>query len=149
MKQKKSLKFKIFTGIALFLILLVAGFLIYVSSYYKASSLALDSLKSDSLVTVEENGDIVFEPVSDAKNTGFIFYPGAKVEASAYATLAKEIASSGYTVIIAKMNFNLAILSPNRADRIISEQKDIDNWVIGGHSLGGLWQQIMHLKMKK
>ncbi|MEK5040352.1 alpha/beta family hydrolase [Sporosarcina sp. FSL K6-3457] len=146
MKQKKSLKFKIFTGIALFLILLVAGFLIYVSSYYKASSLALDSLKSDSLVTVEENGDIVFEPVSDAKNTGFIFYPGAKVEASAYATLAKEIASSGYTVIIAKMNFNLAILSPNRADRIISEQKDIDNWVIGGHSLGGVMAADYALK---
>ncbi|WP_342507915.1 alpha/beta family hydrolase [Sporosarcina sp. FSL K6-2383] len=138
MKQKKSWKVKIFTGIAIFLILLVAAFFMYVSSYYKASSLALDSLKSDSLVTVEDNGDILFEPVSDAKNIGFIFYPGAKVEASAYATLAKEIASNGYTVIIAKMNFNLAILSPNRADYIISEQKDIDTWVIGGHSLGGV-----------
>lgn len=138
MKRKKSLKFKIFTGIAIFLVILVSGFFIYVSSYYKASSLALDSLKSDSLVTVEQNGDILFEPVSDAKNIGFIFYPGAKVEASAYSTLAKEIASNGYTVIIAKMNFNLAILSPNRADSIINKYEDIDHWVIGGHSLGGV-----------
>ena len=138
MKQKKSLKFKIFTGIAIFLLLLVAAFFVYVSSYYKASSLALDSLKSDSLVTVEEDGDILFEPVSDAKSTGFIFYPGAKVEASAYATMAKEIAANGYTVIIAKMSFNLAILSPNRADHIIDNHKDIDTWVIGGHSLGGV-----------
>ena len=138
MKHKKSLKFKIFAGIAIFLLILVSGFLIYVSSYYKADSLALESLESDSLVEVEENGDIVFEPVSNAKNIGFIFYPGAKVESSAYATIAKEIASNGYTVIIAKMNFNLAILSPNRADSIINNYKDIDTWVIGGHSLGGV-----------
>lgn len=55
----------------------------YVSSYYKAGSLALDSLQSDAFVTVEDNGDIVFEPVSNAKNIGFIFYPGVKVESSA------------------------------------------------------------------
>lgn len=138
MKQKKSLKFKLFTGIAIFLIIVVSGFFIYVSSYYKASSLALDSLKSDSLVKIKENEDILFEPVSNAKNIGLIFYPGAKVEASAYAPIAKEIASNGYTVSIAKMSFNLAILSPNRADSIISNHKDIDTWIIGGHSLGGV-----------
>lgn len=138
MKRQKSLKFKIFTGIAIFLIIVVAGFFIYVSSYYKASPSALDSLKSDSLVKVEQNGDILFQPVSDAKNIGFIFYPGAKVESSAYSALAKEIASNGYPVIIAKMNFNLAILSPNRADSIVNKYKDVDKWVIGGHSLGGV-----------
>ena len=138
MQQKKSLKFKIFAGITIFILIVVLGFFIYVSSYYKAGTLALDSLKSDSLVNVEESGDILFAPVSNAKNIGFIFYPGAKVEASAYATIAKEIASNGYTVIIAEMNYNLAILSPNRADSIISNHKEIDTWVIGGHSLGGV-----------
>ncbi|WP_332651511.1 alpha/beta hydrolase [Lysinibacillus sp. 54212] len=149
MKQKKSLKFKIFTGISVFLILLVAGFFIYVSSYYKSSSLALDNLKSDAFVTVEENGDILFEPVSNAKNIGFIFYPGAKVEASAYAPIAKEIATKGYTVSIAKMSFNLAILSPNRADSIISNHEEIDTWVIGGHSLGGVMTADYALKNDK
>lgn len=149
MKQKKSLKFKIFTVIFALLILLVAGFFIYVSSYYKASSLALDSLTSDALVNVEENGDILFEPVSNAKNIGFIFYPGAKVEASAYAPLAKEIAAKGYTVSIAKMSFNLAIFSPNKADSIISKHKEIDTWVIGGHSLGGVMAADYALKNDK
>ena len=140
MKRKKSLASKIFIGIAIFLIIIVSGFFLYVSLYYKASSFAMDSLKSDDQVKIEieENGDIQFEPVEDAKNIGFIFYPGAKVEASAYAPLAKEIASNGYTTIIAKMNFNLAILSPNRADQIVKQYKDIDTWVIGGHSLGGV-----------
>lgn len=149
MKQKKSLKFKFFTSVAIFSLLLVTGFFIYVSSYYKASSLALESLKSDTLVKVEENGDILFEPVSEAKNIGFIFYPGAKVEASAYAPLAKEIAANGYPVIIAEMSFNLAILSPNRADRIISNHTDIDTWIIGGHSLGGVMAADYALKNEK
>lgn len=138
MKQKKSLKFKIFAGIAIFLIVLVSGFFIYVSSYYKAESFALESLQSDAFVQVEADRDIVFEPVDNAKNVGFIFYPGAKVEPAAYASKAKEIASKGYTTIIAKMTSNLAILSPNRADSIISNYQHIDNWVIGGHSLGGV-----------
>lgn len=138
MQRKKSFKSKIFIGIAILLIVLVSGFSLYVSSYYEASTLAVDSLQSNDQVKVEENEDIVFEPVADAKNIGFIFYPGAKVEPSAYAPMAKEIASNGYTVIIAKMNFNLAIFSPDRADQIISQYKEIDTWVIGGHSLGGV-----------
>ncbi|WP_017416621.1 alpha/beta hydrolase [Clostridium tunisiense] len=138
MKEKKSLKFKIFLGIGVFLAVIATAFFIYVSSYYKASSLAFNTLKSDSLVTVEENGDILFSPVSKKKNIGFIFYPGGKVEASAYGPLAKEIAAKGYTVVIAKMNFNLAVLSPNKADAIINKYIDINTWVIGGHSLGGV-----------
>ncbi|MEK4426495.1 alpha/beta family hydrolase [Solibacillus sp. FSL K6-1523] len=149
MKPKKSLKYKIITGSAIFFILLISGFFIYVNSYYKAGSLALDSLKTDAFVKVEENGDILFEPVSHAKNIGFIFYPGAKVEASAYASLANEIASKGYPVIIAKMTFNLAILSPNRADHIISNYENIDTWVIGGHSLGGVMASNYALENNK
>ena len=138
MKEKKSFKFKLLSIITVFLVLLASVFFAYVNSYYKAEVLASDSLKSDWIVDVEDNEDITFKPVSNVKNTGFIFYPGAKVEASAYAPMAKEIASKGYTVVIAKMSFKLAILSPNKADEIIRENNDISNWVIGGHSLGGV-----------
>ena len=47
------------------------------------------------------------------------------------------------------MNFNLAILSPNRADSIINNYKDIDTWVIGGHSLGGVMASNYALKNDK
>lgn len=109
----------------------------------------MDSLTSDALAKVEENGDILFEPVSNAKNIGFILYPGAKVEASAYAPLAKEVAAKGYIVSIAKMSFNLAIFSPNKANSIISNYKEIDTWVIGGHSLGGIIAADYALKNDK
>jgi hypothetical protein len=149
MKQKKSICFRIFKVIASLLIILTSIFFIYVSSYYKAGSLALNSLKSDAAVEIQDNGDLIFKPVSNNKNTGFIFYPGAKVEASAYAPIAKEIASNGYTVVIAKMSFNLAILSPNKADNIISSNNEISNWIIGGHSLGGVFAADYALKNDK
>lgn len=136
--MKKSLRFKITKGIIGVLIISILMFFVYVSFYYKANDLALESLKTNVVVEVKENEDILFKPLANAKNVGFIFYPGAKVEASAYAPMAKEIASNGYTVVIAKMKFNLAILSPNKADNIIKENKDINKWVIGGHSLGGV-----------
>lgn len=39
---------------------------------------------------------------------------------------------------VAKMPLNLAILSPNKADDIINKYNDVETWVIGGHSLGGV-----------
>jgi len=149
MKQRKSFCFRIFKVIASLLIILTSIFFIYVSSYYKAGPLALNSLKSDSEVEVQDSGDIIFKPISKDKSIGFIFYPGAKVEASAYAPIAKEIASNGYTVVIAKMSFNLAILSPNKADNIINNNKEISKWIIGGHSLGGVFAADYALKNDK
>lgn len=147
--MKKSLRFKIIKGIIGVLIVSISMFFIYVSFYYKANDLAMESLKTDAKVEVKENGDILFKPLYNAKNVGFIFYPGAKVEASAYAPMAREIAASGYTVVIAKMKFNLAILSPNEADNIIKENKNINTWIIGGHSLGGVMAADYSIKNEK
>ena len=36
------------------------------------------------------------------------------------------------------MPLNFAMLSPNKAEKIIKENDDIKSWVIGGHSLGGV-----------
>ena len=44
----------------------------------------------------------------------------------------------GYEVIIVKMPLNLAILSPNVADKIITTYDNIDTWGVSGHSLGGV-----------
>ena len=63
---------------------------------------------------------------------------GWAVDPIAYAPLAKEIAAEGYSVIISKMPFNLAILDHNVADEIIQANPRIMSWTIGGHSLGGV-----------
>lgn len=149
--KEKSLKFKISVSIVAILTILAGIFFIYTSSYYKSQSYAIESLKSDSNVNVEneKNGDIFFNPKSNKKKVGFIFYPGAKVENSAYSPMAREIASKGYPVILSKMKFNLAILSPNKAKNTLDEHQDVKSWVIGGHSLGGVMASDYALKDNK
>ena len=138
MKQKKSWKFKLFVGLAIFLLVIAVGFFVFASSYYKAQSYAEENLQSDSDVTVENEKELVFNPTSNKKNIGFIFYQGAKVEAEAYAPMAKQLAKQGYTVIIPHLPLKMAIFSPDRADKVIRIHPEIDTWVIGGHSLGGV-----------
>lgn len=70
-------------------------------------------------------------------NTGFIFYPGALIEARAYNGWHKELALNGINVFSVKFPAGLAILNVNAALKIITQNKDITNWYIGGHSLGG------------
>ncbi|PIC74583.1 alpha/beta hydrolase [Sporosarcina sp. P17b] len=138
MKQKKSWKFKLFIGLAIFLLIIAVGFFVFASFYYKAQSYAEDHLQSDSEVTVENEKELVFEPTSNKKNIGFIFYQGAKVEAEAYAPMAKELAKEGYTVVIPHLPLKMAIFSPDRADKVIRKHPEITTWAIGGHSLGGI-----------
>ena len=126
MKQKKSWKFKLFIGLAIVLVAIGIGFFAFSSSYYEAQSYAKESMQSDSNVTVEDDKELVFEPVSGAKNVGFLFYQGAKVEAEAYAPMAKKIAAQGYTVIIPHLPLKMAIFSPDRADKVIRKYPEID-----------------------
>ncbi|PIC99362.1 alpha/beta hydrolase [Sporosarcina sp. P29] len=138
MKQKRTWKFKLFVGLAILLLMSAVGFFLFASSYYTAQAYAKENIQSDSDVTVENGKELVFEPTSNKKNIGFIFYQGAKVEAEAYAPLAKEIAKQGYTVIIPHLPLKMAIFSPDRADKVIRNHPEIDTWLIGGHSLGGV-----------
>ncbi len=63
-----------------------------------------------------------------------VFIPGGKVSPGSYEYLAVKLALAGYDVTIVKTLFNLAILTPNYAEKFIVD--DIDNVMIG-HSLGG------------
>lgn len=99
---------------------------------------AKEALKGNDAILVTEPEEIVFEPKNGQAKKGLIFYPGGLVEPESYATLCEQIAEQGYFVVIVPMRANLAILSPDRADRIIEAYKDITTWAIGGHSLGGV-----------
>lgn len=65
-----------------------------------------------------------------------IFYPGAKVEETAYAPLLHLLAAKGMDVCLVRMPFRLAFFGMNKADGILSSYA-YDRWYIGGHSLGG------------
>jgi dienelactone hydrolase len=78
---------------------------------------------------------LVFEP--DEPSAGFIFYPGGKVEYTAYIPLMSALAEEGILCILIKMPCNLAVLDMNAAKGLTEKYPDIDDWYIGGHSLGG------------
>jgi len=99
---------------------------------------ALAALESDAFVTITQEPWLTFSPSDNTPNTGFIFYPGGRVDPRAYSSLMKSIASEGYLVVVPEMPINMAIFNTNIADEIIDFYPEITHWVIGGHSVGGV-----------
>ncbi len=131
--KKRRLVFTILTSILL-LTTIVCG--VYVMDYYKADETALAMLESDDHVTVQFTSDYVaFIP--DEPTVGFIFYSGGKVEHTAYSPLLRSLAEQGILCILVEMPFRLAVLDMNAAMGIPAQYAEIDDWYIGGHSLGG------------
>jgi pimeloyl-ACP methyl ester carboxylesterase len=99
---------------------------------------AIDRLESDDVVTVTFEPWLTFAPAVGEPNTGFIFYPGGRIDPGGYATLMHAIASEGYLVVIPEMPLNMAIFNSGIADAIMEQHPEIDHWVIAGHSVGGV-----------
>lgn len=130
--MKKHLKWLI---PLLMVIVLAIVFLTYSGNYYHADETVPDSLESDNNVTVTKTDyGYFFDGPSDAD--ALVFYPGAKVDETAYAPMLHLLAEQGMDVCLVKMPFHLAIFGANKASTVI-EQLDYENWYIGGHSLGG------------
>jgi len=96
-----------------------------------------DALKSDSSVTVSIGNWLVFAPATSNVTTGFIIYPGGRVDFRSYAPAAHSIAAQGYLVVIPQMPLNLAFFGVGTASDVIGQYPDINSWAVGGHSLGG------------
>ena len=109
--KKKS---RLLTAAALLLVVIL-GFFVYTAVYYHADETARSALRSDGSVAVTptDYGYLFDGPAEDA---ALIFYPGAKVEAEAYAPLLHRLAA--------------------RADDVMAACP-YEHWYIGGHSLGG------------
>lgn len=137
-KNKSKIKKNIVIGILCTLTIVVGAFLLWANKSYPPMEEANKALKGDSVVSVNNKEYISFTPTDKKSTKGFIFYPGAKVEAESYAPLCSEIAKAGFEVVIVKMPLNFAIFSPNEAQKVLDDYTNIDTWVIGGHSLGGV-----------
>ena len=134
MKNKR--KIIIAATIVLVIAAIVGACAIYLGDYYRSDIDAIQTfLPQGSGWEEQPDGTIVFE-VEDATK-GFIFYPGGKVEYTAYIPLMQELSEHGVTCVLVEMPFNLAVLDRNAADGIQKEYPEIEDWYIGGHSLGG------------
>ena len=121
------------------LLLAAIGLLVYVGA--PAGELmpeAIAALASDSTVNVTRDRWIACQPADRAATAGFVFYPGGRIQAEAYAPLCRALAENGHLSVIVPMPLNLAVLNPDAANDVIAAYPSIQNWIIGGHSLGGV-----------
>ena len=109
----------------------------YVLDYYHADETALEAMayQTDS-VRVEQDGDVIWF-VPEDPTAGLIFYPGGKVEYTAYAPLLRACAEQGILCALVRMPGNLAVLDANAADGLQQEHPEVTTWYMAGHSLGG------------
>lgn len=99
---------------------------------------AIENEGFESVLIEEKNAHYFIDPEQDWKSTGIVFYPGGLVEADAYISMLKNLAESGYPVVLLKATADLAIFNVNRASKAIENYPSVDQWVVGGHSLGGV-----------
>lgn len=136
--KKRTGFIAISSSVILLILISLVGFGLYVSDYYHTDWLAIYREDNHSeLYSIEEGENGVVKFVPDEAKVGFIFYPGGKVEYSAYIPLMDALASRNVLCVLVEMPFNLAVLDVNAADGITEDFPEIEHWYIGGHSLGG------------
>ncbi len=123
--------------VPLLLLAAVAAFVIWGSTPAAPMPEALPAVQSDAQVVVDAEPWLVFQPAEEQPSTGLILYPGARVDPRAYAPAARAIAEKGYLVAIVPMPLNLAVLGADRAADVMAAYPEIEQWAVGGHSLGG------------
>lgn len=122
--------------LAVLLVFGIGGYA-YVLDYYHADETAVEAMayQTDGVQT-EQDGDVIWF-VPEDPTAGLIFYPGGKVEYTAYAPLLRACAENGILCALVRMPGNLAVLDANAADGLQQEHPEVTTWYIAGHSLGG------------
>lgn len=118
------------------LLILPCAMLLYFSVYYRAGEHAQDALPDGETVSIGIEASVRFFD-GPGEDSALVFYPGAKVEAAAYAPLLSKIAAGGTDCFLVEMPLHFAFLGVNAADRIM-EGHDYTRWILAGHSLGGV-----------
>lgn len=131
----KKWSIRIFLMVAALIVLGAAAFLIYAQFQYEPSQVLTEQV--DMAGIQKTDGSLLFQP-QKANGKGVIFYQGAKVQEEAYAYLAEKLSDQGFLVVIPHLPLNFGILGVNKADAAIENHPEIENWFIGGHSLGGV-----------
>ena len=112
----------------------------YVSDMYHADETAQAAMTEDvpDGVHLEMLGKKAIAFIPDEPRAGLVFYPGGKVQPESYAPLLDLCAERGILCVLVKPLYNLAILDRNLPEGIPARFPDIDTWLVGGHSLGGV-----------
>ena len=133
--MKKKLR-RAALGAGFVLAALAVASLVYLADFYRADADAAACLAGGGAVAVTriDTGLFLDGPGTEA---ALVFYPGAKVEYTAYAPLLFSLAEDGVDCFCVKMPGNLALLGGNRVEALRAAYP-YARWYLAGHSLGGV-----------
>lgn len=131
---------RILLAVASVIVLLVVVFLVYAHTVMQGERPeALEAWRDDAVEITSDEVGIVIEPVEGATGEGLVFIPGAKVDPYAYLYKLSGVAeASGLTIVITKPTLNLAFFDQRPLSTFTGLAPDVEDWVVGGHSLGGV-----------
>ncbi|RWZ61533.1 alpha/beta hydrolase [Labedella populi] len=100
---------------------------------------ALEVWRDDAVTITETDVSFMLEPTSAGRAEGLVFVPGARVDPFAYArVLSGVVERSGVTVVITKPTLHLAFFDSRPLSDFTAAAPSVDEWSVGGHSLGGV-----------
>jgi hypothetical protein len=135
--RRRSL-IRVLVALGLLVAAALTGFVVWASIARSADPAALQAVLDDPDVEVVLGEVVEVRPAGRDPVRGVVFYPGARVDPAAYvATWADVAVATDTLVLIPRMRLNLAVLSRGRAAELIGSDPDVDEWWVGGHSLGG------------
>ncbi len=113
---------------------LMGIFLAWCSHGYGADAEALEACVEQETGTTE-HGWATFG--SESAQCGLVFYPGARVDANAYAPLLFKLSERGVFCVLVDMPFDMAFFDIDAAGSVQAEFPQVQRWYLAGHSLGG------------
>lgn len=134
--KKRPLKVILVSLLSLIAIMLL-GFYMYTLDYSKSDDSVKALIATSNNISVDKNITAISSAIKTDENIGLIFYPGGKVESSAYIPLLEKISQQGINCFLVEMPLNLAIFDLDAATSVIENHPEIDRWYLAGHSLGG------------
>ena len=133
-KKCKSGKKTALIVLTTIVVTIFAALFLYTNDYYR-SEVSMEECAAGTECSIEEFSEGILVDGSGSEDA-IIFYPGAKVEYTAYLPLCVKLAEQGVDCFLVEMPFHLAIFGMNKAEKIM-DNYEYDNWYMAGHSLGG------------
>ena len=136
-KPRKRAGRIVLVSLGALILLLALAFFAYTQDYYHADSEAVALLSENPAILQAGNLTILTPDAATDSGAGLIFYPGGKVEETAYLPLLEQLREGGLTCVLVKMPFRLAVFHIQAANAVYAQFPAVSRWYLAGHSLGG------------
>lgn len=134
----KILVFSLVSVVVLGIVIFISYFL-----YSAGNSLPVDTTTYQTAidgqnVKFSDQGEYYsIQPVTTA-TAGLIIYPGAFADPRAYVAAYSELVEANIAIFVIKSPLNFALLNTGQSNKIMSDNSELTNWFVAGHSLGGV-----------